>query len=37
MEGKEVPKTRKAKQVEMPVSPMVLGLCLFLVIGASFF
>jgi hypothetical protein len=37
MAGQEIPKTRKAKPVEMPVSPAVLGLCLFLVIGSAFF
>ena len=37
MEGREIPKTRKSKETEMPVSPAVLGLFLFLVIGSAFF
>lgn len=37
MEGKEVPKTRKTKKEDMPVSPLVLGICLFLVIGSAVF
>ena len=37
MEGKEVPKSRKPQKTDMPVSPMVLGICLFLVIGSAFF
>jgi hypothetical protein len=37
MEGKEIPDTRLPKKSEMPVSPAVLGLCLFLVVGSAFF
>ena len=37
MEGKDIPKSRKPEKTEMPVSPAVLGLCLFLVIGSAFF
>ncbi len=37
MDGKEIPETRQAKKSEMPVSPAVLGLCLFLVVGSAFF
>ena len=37
MSGKEIPETRKAKKSEMPVSPAVLALCLFLVVGSAFF
>lgn len=37
LEGKEIPETRKPKKSEMPVSPAVLGLCLFLVVGSAFF
>ena len=37
MDGKEIPETRRPKKTEMPVSPAVLGLCLFLVVGSAFF
>eukprot|EP00352_Strombidinopsis_acuminata_P003097 CAMPEP_0176385908 /NCGR_PEP_ID=MMETSP0126-20121128/35516_1 /TAXON_ID=141414 ORGANISM="Strombidinopsis acuminatum, Strain SPMC142" /NCGR_SAMPLE_ID=MMETSP0126 /ASSEMBLY_ACC=CAM_ASM_000229 /LENGTH=72 /DNA_ID=CAMNT_0017752531 /DNA_START=47 /DNA_END=265 /DNA_ORIENTATION=- len=38
LEGKEVPKTlRSKKENEMPVSPLTLGLLLFVVIGAGIF
>ena len=37
MDGKEIPETRRAKKNEMPVSPAVLAVCLFLVIGSAFF
>ena len=38
LEGKEVPKTRRNKKDnEMPLSPLTLGLLLFVVIGAGVF
>ena len=38
MDGLEVPKTlRKSKEDKMPVSPLYLGIFLFLVIGSAFF
>ena len=38
MDGYEVPKTlRKSKEEKMPVSPIYLGLFLFLVVGSAFF
>lgn len=36
MEGKDVPDTRRQKKTEYPVSPAVLLLCLFLVVGSAF-
>lgn len=35
MEGKEVPATRRSKKEDYPVSPMLLFVLLFLVIGSS--
>lgn len=37
MDGKEIPESRRLKKQEYPVSPMLLLVLLFLVVGSSVF